>query len=210
MKRSIFVALVAVGLAFTPSRAEASSIKCPTVGTYNRQATFDSAIACFAIGSVTGTPKAGDVASLFGNTWLKEGELTGNGTNDLLTGVLTTGSWGVIPVGGNWAINPSFWGTWGRAVVTFHLGNGGGNPDWFFFEVTPGATSGTFHIDRLSGTGGGLSNIVLWGAGTPTVQSFCTTGNCVATPEPGSMFMLGTGLLIAAALIRRRAPNRTN
>lgn len=210
MTRLMTALLVVIGCAFHPSRAEATSIKCPTVGTYNRQATFDSASVCFAIGSVTGTPQDDDVAALFGNTWFKEGELTGNGTNDLLTGVLTTGSWGVIPVGGNWAINPSFWGTWGRAVVTFHLGNGGGNPDWFFFEVTPGATSGTFQIDKLSGTGGGLSNMVLWGSGDPQVQTFCTTGSCVATPEPGSMVMLGTGLLIAAALIRRRSSKRTD
>lgn len=204
MKRSLIAALIVLGCALSAAPAEGSPITCPTVGAYNRQGTFNSAIACFAIGSVTGTPKADDVAAIFGDTWLNEGELTGNGTDDLLTATVTSGSWGTIDTGGTWAINPSFWSAWGRAVVTFHLGNGGGNPDWFFFEVTPGATSGTWFMDRLSGSGGGLSNINLWAA-NGSFTSLCT--DCVTTPESGSMLLVGTGLLGLAALLRR-APKR--
>lgn len=191
----MFVALIALGLAVTPSRAEASAITCSTLSSPAIQTTFDSGIACFGIGSVTGTPTESDVAALFGSTWVNQGELTDDGVDNMLAVELTTGSWGVIPVGGSWTMDPSFWGTWGRAVVTFRLADGEGNADWYFFEVTPYAGSGTFHIDGVSGTGSILSTISLWSSDVPV-------------PEPGSMFMLGTGLLIAAALIRRSAPKR--
>ena len=43
-----------------------------------------------------------------------------------------------------------------------HVGNGQGDPDWWFFDITQGETAGTFSYDRLSGGGGGLSNLFLW------------------------------------------------
>ena len=46
-----------------------------------------------------------------------------------------------------------------------HVGKGGGNPDAFAWLITPGETSGTFSYERIAGTGGGLSNLFLWGSG---------------------------------------------
>ncbi len=143
-----------------------------------RTAWLKSAISGFAMGEVTGTVQAGTVSDRFGGTWLKEGELTAEGTNDLFTVALTSGTWGTGPTYGTWAIDASFWDTYGRAVISMHVGNGAGNPDWYLWEVTTNEVAGTFFYHRHAGSGGGMSNLFLWGSGTPqrTPDSASTVG----------------------------------
>ena len=50
----------------------------------------------------------------------------GAGINDLFTVMVTNGTFGAGNVGGTWAINPLFWTTWGKAVISAHVGEGGG------------------------------------------------------------------------------------
>ena len=182
--------------------ADATPLTCPTSGSFNRQVTVNDAIGCQFAGPVTGTPGASDVGALFGGTWTGEGILHGDGTNDWLSADVTAGSWGTLPVSGTWGIDPAFWTTYQRAILTFHLGNGGGDPDWFFFEIGSNQTSGTFNVVKLSGVGGGFSNVALWGFGTTTLEE-CTTCS-VPVPEPGTLVMLGLGLTGIATVLRRR------
>lgn len=190
--------------------AAAATITCPTpLGSFDRQMTVTNVSECKYAGPVTGTPDADDVADLFNpDPWTNKGSLTDDGTNGWLTISLTFGDFGDSDVAGNWSVNPAFWqnpGGYGNGVLSFHLGNGSGDPDWFFFKLDTGATSGTFVIDRVTGGGGGFSNVNLWGAGPP-LQG-CTELTCdppVVTPEPGTMLMLGTGLTLLAVRLRRR------
>jgi hypothetical protein len=164
---------------------------------------------CFFAAPASGTPQASDIAGYFGGTWTNEGALAGNGTNDLLT-ITTDGGWSANPVTGSWSIDSSLWSTWGRAVISAHVGNGPpnsyvSNPDWFLFEVTPGANTGQFIYQIFEGSGGGLSNFFLWGSGEPLVTG--CDGPCepvTAVPEPASLLLLGTGLVTLAARLRRR------
>lgn len=139
-------------------------------------------------GGYNGTPHASDIDDFFGgtnSTWLSEGSLTGTGTNHWLSVSLVSGSWGTGPFTLNWGINPLFWQNYGRAVITMHVGNGGGTPDWFLWEVKPNELSGQIYYKKLSGGGGGVSNVFLWGSGTPT-----------QVPEGGyTVLLLGLGLL---------------
>ena len=157
-----------------------------------RVATLSDAVECKTLNSVNLNSPA-QIDALFddlGDPWVKEGELTGAGSNDLFT--VTADSWGV-DVEGQWFIADSFWSMYSRAVITMHVGQGGGNPDAFAWLITPGETSGSFSYERISGTGGGLSNLFLFGSGDP-----------LRVPEPGTLALLGLGLL-GFGLTRRKA-----
>jgi len=146
------------------SLAVAGEITC--MPNDQRVATLSDAIECKALISVN-LNSSEQIDALYddlGDPWVKEGELTGVGSNDLFT--ITADSWG-IDVEGHWYIADAFWQTYGRAVITMHVGHGGGNPDAFAWLITPGTHGGDFSYERIAGTGGGLSNMFLFGSGDP-------------------------------------------
>jgi hypothetical protein len=158
-----------------------------------RVATLDSAIQC-KTGNDENIHSPAQVSALFGGTWVKEGELTGNGTNDLFTVSLTSGAWGSSNVAGNWSVDSSFWSTYGLAVITMHVGHGNGNPDYFAWSITPNQLSGTFSYKDLDGRGGGLSNLFLFGSGTTDIK----------LPESNIALLMVLGML-SIFFTRRRA-----
>jgi hypothetical protein len=163
-----------------------------TCGDTYRKASLNSAESCKSqtLGS---TVKSSDLTAIFGGTWVKQGELTGNGSNGLFS--VSGASWGNEDVNGTWLINSSFWNTYGSALITIHVGGGQKNAvDNFEFVVTPNSLSGTWSYDKLKGKGGGLSNIKLWGSGKPTIK----------VPEPSALFLLLIGLF-SLGFVRRVA-----
>jgi hypothetical protein len=192
------IGLTAFANTYVPMDVNGNIVSWGNPTSTQRHAWLQSGVQGFVANDPSGgTPGDSDIADAFGDTWLKEGELTAAGTNDLFTITLNSGNtWGNGPLTGTWSIDSSFWSAYGRAVISMHVGNGGagGNPDWFLWEVTGGATSGTFHYEKNFGNGGGLSNLFLWGGGDPEL-----------VPDAGATAILvGLGL-ITLALFRRKS-----
>lgn len=197
VKAGLGLGLSLVLLSPLAAHAGLVSVSSDSCGTSQRVASLSGSVTCnYESGSVVGTPKAADLNGYFGSNapWTAAGSVAGaDGTGGFLTIDLAPGdTWGNGPLNGVWEIAPAFWSIYGTAIISMHVGNGSGNPDWFFWELEDGDTAGTFSYARLTGGGGGLSNMFLWGAGTAT-----------SVPEPGSLALLGAGL-IGLRLVRRR------
>lgn len=173
MKTSFLLRIAApILLLLLSTSANAGLVSC---GDAYREASLDSAESCVThiIGS---TIKQSDLTG-----WVERGELTGNG-ND---GLFSVSGWGSESASGTWQINSSFWDTYGAALITMHVGGGQKDAvDNFVWVVTPDELSGTWTYDKLSGKGGGLSNLKLWSSGTPTVK----------VPEPSTLLLMLIGL----------------
>jgi hypothetical protein len=183
--------LLALALSALSAASWSGTITC--LPNNQRVATLSGATECRTQNSINLNTSA-DVNSILGTAhdWTKEGELTAAGTNKLLT--VDADSWGT-DVTGSWEIDDSFWETYSRAVITMHVGQGGGNPDAFAWVIEQGQTSGLFSYQRIAGTGGGLSNLHLFGSGPAYVIQR-------VVPEPG------TGLLMAGAALAAWASRR--
>lgn len=174
------ISLVSVLTALCVSVAHAGVITCEPDD--QRVATLGDAIECRTQISIN-LNDSDDLNDLFETDydWVKEGELTAAGSDDLFS--VDADSWGT-DVMGTWYIDDSFWDIYGRAIITMHVGHGGGDPDAFAWMITPGQTSGAFSYERVAGKGGGLSNMFLFGSGTPDVKM----------PEPHIGLLLVIGL----------------
>ncbi|MEQ8205928.1 MAG: PEP-CTERM sorting domain-containing protein [Woeseia sp.] len=177
MKTKLFITLSGLVMAFAGNVSQATPITC---GNSARTATLDSAESCVTsadTGSTRNNPNASDIGAAFPlEPWTALGDIPVN---------ITSGRFGANSVDLDWNLDSDIWSEWGELVVSIHVGRGQSNLSWFAWLITPFNTSGTLSYDRLSGGGGGFSNIKLWGRGEPTMSQ---------VPEPASLFLLGLGL----------------
>ncbi len=183
--------------------AHATAITCETSA---RGVTAGPATDC-RLGS--GNPKSADITSAFssvygsGLTWTNQGEVegadgvTGVMRNNFLTVDVTSGSWGNAPAAGTFAIADTFWNNYTNAVLSLHVGHSHDAPQWFGFALDQNTTDGVWDYIRKTGSGGGLSNIKLWGSGTGTSIAIEVT-------EPAQLGILALGVLGLIASRRRQ------
>jgi hypothetical protein len=161
--------------------AEAGVISC---GDSYRTASVSNATSCYSqnLGS---TAKAGDVKAITGSSWSLVDALTSSGTDGWFT--ITGSGWGKSAASGTWSISDLFWDNFTSAMITMHVGGGQKNAvDNFEWLITPESSSGIFSYVKNRGKGGGLSNIKLWGMGTPVKAEPTPTNPEPAAPAPSN------------------------
>lgn len=178
----LFTFLVLVSMAFSVQAATCTS------PTWTAESTQTSA--CIY---GTSNPKEADVRNQFPSaeqvdmvTGIDDGAVeVKDGLPALFSVNLDPGySWGQLPNGGTWAIDSKFWNIFESAAITIH---GGGSSA--IFIVNPGSLNGVWSIDGPKGTGGGLSNIKLWGVNR--------------VPEPSVLALFSIGF-VGLVYIRRK------
>jgi len=208
--------IMAAALVFLSNNVFASPILGPTTsGTTcglddGRAATLTGAAQCaFTPTIVTpvydnnGTMRAVDIAYFYGETWESAGGLTGDGTSNYLSATSDEG-WGNIPNSGDWAITAAFWEKYSKGVITMHIGSGGYSPDNWAWLLTNGVLGGltsdtaddgwSLSIINADATGGGLSNLKLWGVLKDPTD----------VPAPGILGLLSISVLAMVGIRRRK------
>ena len=193
-------ALLALGLAQSADAItlySTSSSTCASVAVEDLRFSLSSSTACMTDGNSNPTASAVNALDPMASDWtqLERDTSSASATNGFLT---TNASFNGLPSGKAWSLSSSFWDTYGAAVIALRADPDDGDKEWVGFLLQANATSGTFSITGPSRSD--LSAMVLFGRGTPSGARVAAS-----VPEPGTLVLLGFGLLGLGAGRRRAA-----
>jgi hypothetical protein len=100
---------------------------------------------------------------------------------------------GLNGTSGSFTINSAAWGAFDQLAIGFVVGGGKLGPKWAVFELPVDETSGTW--SNAPNKGGGLSHANLYGM---------TSREVTAVPEPATLLLLGSGLMVAVRRFRKQ------
>ena len=193
-------ALLALGLAQSADAMtlhSTSSSTCASVSVEGLRFSLSNSTACMTDGNSNPTENAVNALDPAANDWVQveRDSSASNATSGLLT---TNASFNGLPSSKTWYLSSSFWSTYGAAVIALRADPDDGDKEWVGFQLQANATSGTFSI--IGRSGDDLSALVLFGRGTPSGARAAAS-----VPEPGTLVLLGVGLLGLRTGSRRSA-----
>ena len=100
---------------------------------------------------------------------------------------------GLGATSGSFTIDPAAWGAFDQLAIGFVVGGGQIPPKWAVFGLPVNETSGTW--SDAPNNGGGLSHANLYGM---------TSRDVSEVPEPTTLVLLGSGLMMAVRRARKR------
>jgi hypothetical protein len=181
-KMRVSATLIALAAGVFAGSANAVPVLCEDA-TVNHMYVDDSQVSeCLGagVGNVNGNPDTDDF-------------LTGEGAGLGLVGI---GSAAYTQLGttGTFSFASSLWDTWSEIAIGFKFGTGNNPDEWFVYALNSTISSGSWQFVNVFDRGGGLSHVQLYGIpGGSTV------------PEPGTLGLLGIGMLAAGVARRRKA-----
>lgn len=192
MRKLILLCLLSVFIVPVSSEALPISVDCPgTASTADREFTLTTdplGATCLMAGNNANELNANihDVLVAAGWTVIDKDD------------VFSTDNWftvtGIGAMSGSFTIDPAAWAEFDEIAIGFVIGSGQVGPKWAAFELPENETFG-YWAQSLT-HGGGLSHGNLYGRGDggPGITE---------VPEPATLFLLGSGLTVAAR--RKRA-----
>ena len=172
-----------------------STSTCASVSVEGLRFSLSNSTACMTDGDSNPNASAVNTMDPTENDWeqVERDSSASNATSGFLT---TNASFSGLPSGKTWSVSSSFWNTYGAAVIALRADPAQGDKEWVGFQLQTNATSGTFTITGRSGSD--LSALVLFGRGMPG-----SARAAAGVPEPGTLALLGLGLLVLRTGRRR-------
>jgi hypothetical protein len=181
-KMRVSATLIALAAGLLAGSANAVPLLCEDATVNHMYVDTSQVSSCLGagVGNINGNPATDDF-------------LTGEGSGLDLVGI---GSAAYTQDGstGTFSLSSSLWDTWSEIAIGFKFGTGNNPDEWFVYALNPLISSGNWEFVNMFDRGGGLSHIQLYGLpGSTTV------------PEPGTLALLGIGMLAAGVARRRKA-----
>jgi len=190
--KAVLIGSIALSAATYLGAVNAGVIECQQISsTHNYMVVsgddYVSSCVDSGMGELTGIA-SGDAFLQANSGWV--GVDGGTGTQLTKTSAQTTGSF---------SLDSTLWNSWDSLLIGFRFGTGNQPDEWFVYTLKDLVSVGSWTFINVGQRGGGFTNAQLYGSGAKDLVAREVTN----VPEPGTISLLGAGLLVGVFAQRR-------